>query len=142
MPQRHRLRRLALILPTFVVGAAIVSACSSSSTSSGTSPTSKAPEQIIVSNAKVTAGLGAMKVLFAQAAAAPGTHSRASDLPAKLENQWKQIEGTVKKNDPDAYLRVEEALAAIDAAVKDNAGGSTAARNFSAAADGYLAKFP
>lgn len=128
-----------------VVGAAAIAAgCSSSSASSGTSKTTKAPEEIVVSDAKVTAGLGAMKTLFTDAADALDGQASASEFPDKIEHEWSQIEGTVKKNDPDAYLRVEDARSAVDNAIKDKkaAAASTAAQDFSTAADKYLAQYP
>jgi hypothetical protein len=130
---------LALALPLSIAG------CSSSDDSKSSAPTTRAPEEITVDAAKVTAGLTAMQTLFADAASAVGTGAAAaSTFPDKLENEWKQIEGTIKKNEPDVYVDVEDSMSAMDDAIKNKKAGdaTAAATKFSAAADAYLAKHP
>ena len=103
------------------------------------------PEDVIVSNAEVTTGLGKLGTLVGEAAAqASGAAATAKSTVNQSWNQWLAIEGRIKKNDTEAYLEFEDALSdmRIGADDKDAAKvkkGSTAVAALIAA---YLAKFP
>jgi hypothetical protein len=130
---------LVLAVPT------AVASCSSGDDSTSSAPTTLAPEEITVPDARVTAGLTAMKTLFADAATAVGSKAAsASAFPGRLENEWKQIEGTVKKNEPDVYIDAEDALSAIDKAIGNGDGkaAAAAAADFTTVAEKYLAQHP
>lgn len=107
--------------------------------------TTRAPEQITVADSKVTTGLAGMKMLFSDAADAVRTKSGSPSIfPDQIENQWKQIEGTVKKNEPKVYLDVEDSMSAMNTAIEDAQADAAAAASakFTAAVDAYLAKHP
>ena len=130
---------LALALPLSIVS------CSSGGDSNDSSPTTLAPEQVTVTDAKVTTGLTAMKTLFSDASSAVTSGAAtASTFPDQLETQWKQIEGTVKKNEPNVYLDVEDSMSAMSDAIKNKKAdaASAASTKFSDAVDTYLAKHP
>jgi hypothetical protein len=57
---------------------------------------------------------------------------------------WESYEGTVKQNNPEAYLGLEDALAAMQKAIadKDAAAAKQAAADFEADATAYLAEHP
>jgi hypothetical protein len=127
-----------------VVGAACSSSDDSSSSKGSDDTTAKAPEDVFADDATVTAGIGAMRELFAQAAAAVDSGADASSFPDSIEGRWSKIEGTFKKNEPKLYLQVEDAMSTLDQAIeaKDGAKAQDAADSFSSAADSYLASHP
>ncbi|HEY8093500.1 MAG TPA: hypothetical protein VID93_06935, partial [Acidimicrobiales bacterium] len=109
-------------------------ACGSSSSSSGSTSnesaeSSEAAEESegheVVPDSEVTAGLAALLKLGATAVAnvAAGQGST-GDLDA-MEAKWASFEGTIKQNEVDLYLEMEDNLANLRSAVKD--GDSTAA---------------
>lgn len=138
--------RISLAIVAFVtVASGALAACGSDDSSSGSTVTTKAPEEVFAPDSQVTAGLGTLRTLFQSAHDAIASKSATvSSFPAKLEDQWSAIEGTVKKNDPASYITFEDALARIDNAVKssDAADATKAVDSFNATADAYLAKHP
>jgi hypothetical protein len=139
-------RRIAFLLSTLLVLGLALGACSSSSDSkSSATSTTVAPEDILVSNAEVTAGLGKLGPLVGEAATqATGDTKTAKATVNQSWNQWLAIEGRIKKNDTEAYLEFEDALSDMRIGADDeNAAkvkkGSTAVVALIAA---YLAKFP
>lgn len=130
-----------------------LAACGSSSSSSGSTSnesaeSSEAAEESegheVVPDSEVTAGLAALLKLGATAVAnvAAGQGST-GDLDA-MEAKWASFEGTIKQNEVDLYLEMEDNLANLRSAVKD--GDSTAATAamaaLSKASVAYLAKHP
>jgi hypothetical protein len=109
------------------------------SSSSGEDEDGGSPESHIAPDAEVTAGLGKLKgVGDTVAAAADGDASKAA--AAGLEPVWQPIEGTVKKNEPDLYLDIEDSFQRMESGNLDNAKqGATAMQQ---AVDDYLAKHP
>src|SRR4029079_10422553 len=78
------------------------------------------PESHIAPDAEVTAGLAALKTVGDRIAAAPGgTASKA--LSKGLEPVWQPIEGTVKKNEPDLYLDIEDSFQRMESGDLANA---------------------
>jgi hypothetical protein len=141
----HRTWRAAAFAVLVLAVPTAVASCSSDDDSTTSAPTTLAPEEITVPDARVTAGLTAMKTLFADAATAVGSKAAsASTFPDRLENEWKQIEGTVKKNEPDVYIDAEDALSAMDKAIGDGDGkaAATASTDFNTVAEKYLAQHP
>ena len=125
--------------------ALVLGGCSSggSDASSDSSNTTKAttPEEKVVSATVVTAGLGEIKRLTAEATSDPG---RAEGAGEDIEKAWAGIEGTVKKNDPDAYLTFEEGIDGIQEAAKDGdtAKVQSSAETINTSVDTYLAAHP
>jgi hypothetical protein len=105
----------------------------------------QAPEDLRAPAAAVTAGLGTINSLTARIAVATGADAKsAKELNAGLEPAWRVIEGTVRANDKDLYIRFEDDFAALTKAA-DTADGSKAqqaAADISEAVKAYLAKFP
>jgi hypothetical protein len=144
-------RRLALPLsvPALVlVSGGLVFGAGCSSSDSGSKPsasTTPAPEEVLVSDAKVTAGLASLGTIVASAASQAKTNAAAAKTSANQAAEgWEAIEGRIKKNDTSAYLEFEDALSdvRIGADEKDAAKvkkGATAIATLTAA---YLAKYP
>ena len=143
---RTRLSRLGVAAAAGLTTLTLtVAACGSSGGSSGSSTaatTTEEPEDKIVPDAQVTAGLAATQATMAQLAADP-TAATDQALDAMFDG-WVGYEGTVKKNEVEMYLTFEDALAAFTKAgkAKDAAGMTAAAATFADTAKAYLAKHP
>ena len=111
----------------------------SSSSAAPAAPATAAPEDKIAPDAAVATGLAKLKGVGATVAAAPDGDS-AKDAAEGLEPVWQPIEGTVKKNEPDLYLDVEDSFQRLESGDLDNA--KTGAQALSTAVDAYLAKHP
>ena len=143
------MRRLSLPLRGPLVGAmalglVLVAGCSSSSDSSSSTSTTKAPEDVLVTNAKVTAGLASLGTLVRTAASQAKTDPAAAQATMnQASEQWEAIEGRIKKNDTDAYLQFEDALSDLRVGAQDQDATKVAkgARNLATIAAAYLAKF-
>jgi hypothetical protein len=128
-----------------LAGAVLLTGCSSGSDTPTTAVTSSpAPEDVTTSPAAVKAGLEKIVGIAADIKAQIADKQKAKSLDEGIEPIWATIEGTVKKNDADAYLAFEDAFAVLENAV--GAGdGTKAASGYDAvskAATAYLAKFP
>jgi len=109
------------------------------SASSGSSDDEGSPESHIAPDAEVTAGLAALKTVGDKVASTPG--GAASKLASKgLEPVWQPIEGTVKKNEPDLYLDIEDSFQRMESG--DLANAKKGAQSMATAVDAYLAKHP
>jgi hypothetical protein len=115
------------------------SAPASSSTTtqeSGEDEDAGSPESHIAPDAEVATGLKRLKGVAATVAAAGGGRE-ARDA---VEKVWQPIEGTVKRNEPDLYLEVEDSFELL------SAGGAAKAQQgeqrLDQAIDAYLAKHP
>ena len=109
------------------------------SASSGSGDDEGSPESHIAPDAEVTAGLAALKTVGDKVAGAPG--GAAAKVASKgLEPVWQPIEGTVKKNEPDIYLDIEDSFQRMESGDAANAKKGAAA--MAAAVDAYLAKHP
>lgn len=123
--------------------ALVLGGCSSGGSDSESSSTTKVtvPEDVIVSDAVVATGMAELKRLAAEATSDP---DRAEGAGEDIEDAWKGIEGTVKKNDPDAYLTFEEGIDGLQDAAAD---GNTAkvqssADTIASSVDSYRASHP
>jgi hypothetical protein len=97
------------------------------------------PESHIAPEPEVTAGLAALRAVGDKVAAtADGAGSKAA--AEGLEPVWQPIEGTVKKNEPDLYLDIEDSFQRMESGDLDNARKGAAAMK--TAVDDYLAKHP
>jgi hypothetical protein len=140
-----KLKPAVAVVAVVLAGALALGACGGSDDSSSSAPTTKAPEDILVSNAQVTAGLATLRTAFQDAEQAISSKSATvKTYPDKLDELWFAIEGRVKKNDSLSYINFEDALAQMVNAAKSGkaADAKKALEQFETTADGYLAKFP
>ena len=148
-------RRFAAVAVALAIAGpfTLTAACSSSakkdvatapSDSSGSSDTSS-PEEVIVSDAEVTAGIAELDDQIALALTTlPIDQSNAKVIVDQVYDTWYGIEGTIKQNSKDLYLDMEDGLGAVKNGVDQNdltkaEKGST---DFSAAASKYLQQWP
>lgn len=128
------------------LGLVIGTGCSSSSDSkSSSSSTTRAPEDILVSDAKVATGLASLQSLVRRAASEAETDPEAAKQTAEeAHEQWEDIEGRIKKNDTDAYLQFEDALSDVNVGADDEDAAKVAkgATGVLVATTAYLAKYP
>jgi hypothetical protein len=97
------------------------------------------PESHIAPDAEVAVGLAGLKALGGRIGDA--NSGAASKLLSKgLEKLWQPIEGTVKKNEPDIYLDIEDSFQRMESGDLDNA--KKGAQSMQTAIDSYLAKHP
>jgi hypothetical protein len=77
-------------------------------------------------------------------AAAGADKAKATELDSQIGPQWKRIEGTIKPNDQNTYLSMEDGFAVLDKAADDGGAASAAkgADAVSTAVTSYLAKYP
>jgi hypothetical protein len=107
-----------------------------STTEDGGADESGSPESRIAPDAAVTAGLRRLKGVAAAVAAAGGGH----DARDAVEKVWQPIEGTVKRNEPDLYLDVEDSFELLSDG--DATDAKRGAQRLGSAVDAYLAKHP
>ena len=140
-----RWRSASLVLVAIsVVGLA---ACSGGAgTSAGyTSATSAAAAPKPPSTATdVATGMRQIDQIAKQIAETAGTDkAKAVSLDGQIEPIWKQIEDTVKHNDPDTYLAMEDSFAVLEKA-SDEGNAAEAAKGsagVTSAVQPYLAKY-
>jgi ABC-type glycerol-3-phosphate transport system substrate-binding protein len=136
--------RWAKLLVGMTVSVVVLVACGSdggSGSSAGTE--AAAPEEVTVPDAVVTAGLNQSAADVTALAARVGSGATTDEVDALFED-WEKYEGTVKVNDVETYLALEDAYAAMKSAIKsdDAAAAKQAAADFTSAADAYMAKYP
>jgi hypothetical protein len=120
-------------------------ACGSGGGKAKDADSKPAPEDLRAPAAAVTTGLGKIDPLAAQIALAASVDAKtAKEQAAGIEPLWQPIEGTIRENDKDAYIRFEDDFAALEKAAEagDGPKAQQAAADISAAIKAYLAKFP
>lgn len=140
---------LTLMLAGVVVaGAGGLAGCSSGSDTSvapaAPSAVSAAPQAEPVSAAEVATALRKIDQTAKDTAAVTATDkARAASLDGQIEPVWKTIEDTVKQNNQDTYLALEDAYAVLEKAADDGDGASAgkASAAVSSAVQAYLAKY-
>ncbi|HEV8624641.1 MAG TPA: hypothetical protein VG034_09300 [Acidimicrobiia bacterium] len=93
----------------------------------------------------VATGLGQIETLTNQVALAVSADAKAAKTQAEgIEKLWQPIEGTIRANDKDSYIRFEDAFAALEKAADaaDSTKAQTAAKDVSDAVKAYVAKYP
>jgi hypothetical protein len=138
-------KTLVAVAVIAVAGLGLTACGGSSDDSSSSAPTTKAPEDILVSNAEVSAGLATLRTAFEDAEQAITSKSATvKTYPDKLNELWFAVEGRIKKNDSLSYINFEDALARMVNAANDGkaADAQKALEQFTTTADGYLVKFP
>ena len=94
------------------------------------------PESHIAPDAEVSAGLKRLKVVAATVAAAGG----GKEARDAVETVWQPIEGTVKKNEPELYLDIEDSFELLSSG--DSGDAKRGEQRLDQAIDAYLAKHP
>jgi hypothetical protein len=130
--------RLLLTLVASLGLALPLAACGSDGSSSDAAA---ADSYEIVSDADVAAGIAKSEADMTALSTA-GTPS--DEQLDELFEDWEGYEGTVKENDPDTYLALEDALGAFKKAAgdTDEAGMVKAITDFTAASSAYLTAHP
>jgi len=139
---RRFLGRAVAVLLARVLGGA---ACSSGGGKSKTTASSSAPEDHRAPAAEVTAGLGKINSIGAQIGLLAAADAKAAkELDDTIEPAWQAIEGTVRTNDKDLYIRFEDDFATLSKAAADGDGpkAQQASVDIAGAVKAYLAKFP
>jgi hypothetical protein len=77
------------------------------------------------------------------AASAGSDKAKAASLDSQIEPAWKPIEDTVKANDQNTYLTMEDNFAVLEKAADDGDGAAAAKGSaaISSAVQDYLAKY-
>jgi hypothetical protein len=146
-------RRLALVALVAVLGPlSVTAACSSEKhqdstavTTGGGSSDTSSPEEVIVSDAEVTAGIAKVDDQIALALATlPTDQAKAKAVVDQVYDTWYGIEGTIKQNSSDLYLDMEDGLGAVKNGVdqSDAEKAQKGSTDFSAAASKYLQQWP
>jgi len=108
-------------------------------------PISQAPEDQLTTPAAVTSGMRTIDRLAKEIAASAGTdRARAKDLADQIEPAWRPIEGTVKRNDQDTYLAMEDSFAVLERSADDGdaAAAAKGAKSVSTTVQEYLSRYP
>jgi len=139
-------RRLSLILA--VVGIAGLVGCSSGGDTSvapaTSAPASEAQQSQPSSAADVATGLRKIDQLAKDIAASAGTDkAKASSLDSQIEPAWQPIEDTIKANDENTYITMEDNFAVLEKAADDGdaAAATKGSAAISSAVQAYLAKY-
>jgi hypothetical protein len=149
-----RLGRIAVLLIAAVALVAAGCGGSDSSTGSGSAPAAStvaagassgadanATRSATSSAADVSAGLQQMVTVAADAAAKSATDGAAGKTAAGgLEQHWAPIEDTVKANDPDTYVEIEDSMEQLQSG--DATKATDGAARLAAAVTAYLAAHP
>jgi hypothetical protein len=130
-----------------IVGAVVVASCSRGG---GTPAESAAPASALVAPAQpataaeVAVGMRKIEQIAKEIAGSAGTDkARAVTLDGQIEPTWKPIEDTVKGNDQNTYLAMEDSFAALEKAAGsgDAAAAAKDSAAISSAVQAYLAKY-
>lgn len=141
-----RWRGLSLML--MVVGVVGLASCSSGGDAAPApaAPTSTAqePQGQPATAAEVATGLRKIDQLAKEIADSAGSDkARAVSLDGEIEPTWKPIEDTVKQNDQNTYLAMEDSFAVLEKAADDGdaAAAAKGSAAVSSAVQAYLAKY-
>ena len=140
-PQRRPIGRLAVSVA--LVCTSVLAGCSSDDDAKDTGPTTTAPEQRIASDAEVATGLAEMHTLVDDLEAAGPDTQKAAAARDAMTPVWQSIEGTVKKNEPDIYVDIEDSMSLLSSSVEgDEEKGATGIADIRRSMDDYLGKHP
>lgn len=139
-------RRWARALVLVAIGLTGLIGCSTGGGSSAPAGTATAaPEEQRTTPAAVAAGMRRIDELAKGITASAGTeNTRAESLAHQIEPAWRPIEGTVKQNDQDTYLAMEDNFAVLEKAAADGdaAAAAKGADSISTTVAAYLARYP
>jgi hypothetical protein len=100
----------------------------------------------LVPDAEVTAGLATVrrKAAEVQDALPAGGVEAAKKVAAEMQDAWYGFEATVRRNEKALYLRLEDALADVNAGARDNKAERVARglQEYDEASQAYLGKHP
>jgi hypothetical protein len=135
-----RLPRPVLVASLATMVGIVAAGCSSRTHTSSTT----APEDVRAPAADVAQGLRQIDTIATATATAAGDKARAKQLDGQIEPVWARVEGTVKANEPDTYLALEDAFALLKNATDagDPAKAKQAAADVSKAVTAYVGKYP
>jgi hypothetical protein len=144
LTSRWRSASLVLVVIS-VVGLAACSGGGDTSAGypSATSSAAAAPERPATAT-DVATGMRKIEQIAKQIAETAGTDKAAAvSLDGQLEPIWKQIEDTVKRNDQDTYLAIEDGFAVLEKAADegDAAAAAKGSAGITSAVQPYLAKY-
>ena len=141
-PPHRALGRLAIV--AMLVGPTFLGACTSDdSSNSDGGPTTTAPEERVATDAEVADGLAKMQASVAELVAAGPDTALAAKADDELEPVWQEIEGTIKRNEPDVYVDIEDSMSLLSSGVEgDEEKGALGAKDITTAIAEYLAKHP
>jgi hypothetical protein len=137
-----RMVRTGAVAMALVLGLG-ATACSSDKEEK-TAPTT-APESRRTSDTEVRAGLVKLNATAVTiAASAAVDKDKAKSLVDDIEPTWQPIEGTIKANDQDTYLKFEDSFAVLEDAAKSGnaAKAAGAVKDMATGSAAYLAKHP
>jgi hypothetical protein len=134
-------------------GLGVLGACGGSggdatipTTAAGGGPSATAEPAEIVPDSVVTAGLAQVRLHAGKVAEslAAGDQNGAKEHAKEMYDAWYAFEATVRKNDKDLYLQIEDGLADIQAGARDNKADRVqrGTRDLDEGADAYLGKHP
>lgn len=130
-----------------VVGVVGLAGCSSGDGTSAEPPASTtavaAPEKPATA-VSVAAGMRKSEQIAKEIAESAGTDkAKAASLDGQIEPTWKPIEDTVKQNDQNTYLAMEDSFAVLEKAAEDGdaAAAAKGAAAISSAVQDYVAKY-
>jgi hypothetical protein len=137
-------RRLTVPLTSLLLAATLFTACGSDDDGADTGDSTESSEEgyEIVSDQAVSDGLEATTAAMTALAAAPETATDEAVL--EVFEGWESYEGTIKQNEPESYLALEDAMGVFKKGAEsgDAVGMQTGIADFSAAAADYLAAHP
>jgi hypothetical protein len=122
----------------------LAAGCSDNGGGSSGTPATR-PEDRRVTNAEVTTGLAQLQTQVDQAARSAGSDAAAAKTQADTAFEtWEGIEGTIKNNEQDLYLRFEDALSDVRTGSRDDdaAKAQRGAADIRATSGEYLANHP
>ena len=128
-----------------IAGAACGGGGGGSSKSNGEAASTMAPEDHRASGVEVRAGLAKLGGIVGQVGLAASADAKsAKQLDEGIEPEWQKIEGTIRANDKDLYIRFEDDFAALGkaAAGGDGPKAQQTTADIADAVKAYLAKFP
>jgi hypothetical protein len=140
--------RKGLVLCLLLSVSGVAAACSKKApepAAQQSAPASPAPEDVRAPAAEVAAGLRQIDQTAKGVADKTGTDpAGAQQLDAQIHPAWEKVEGTIKSNNPDAYIAFEDNMAMLSIAAKngDAAKAKTAAESISKAVGDYLTAYP
>lgn len=145
MPQpRHRaLGRLAVVAMLMAPTGLVACGSDDDASSSDSATTTTAPEQKISSDADVAVGLAQLQALVDELEAAGPDTTRAATARDAMTPVWLDIEGTIKRNEPDIYIDIEDSMALLSASVEgDEEKGAVGLADIRSSMAAYLEKYP
>lgn len=142
-PRQQRLWKF--VTAASMTAALAVSGCSSSSSGGESDSSETTSEYAIVPDAEVTAGLAKVRTMAAEIKSLVATDKKAAEARfTELHEVWEEVEGTIKKNDKNSYLNIEDAMGEIKGGVQSDKADRVerGVTDLSTAMDTYLKAHP